>query len=222
MFVVSTLGLLVNLVGMMAFGHHHGHDHGHEPAHAHEDHDGGRHGHRHSHGHKNENMHGIYLHVLADTLGSVSVIVSTVLTHFLGWAGWDPLASCLIAVLIFLSAQPLVSSSARRLLLSVPQHTEYNLRNALDQIPNQKGVVGYTTPKFWMDDSHGGDGPNALVGVVHVTAGRAFTLDEVRERVRGQLRQEGIEAVVQVEREGDSCWCVRGRGPAGPSTPKPY
>ncbi|KAK7415347.1 putative zinc transporter msc2 [Neonectria punicea] len=195
LFVVSTLGLVVNLVGMMAFGHHHhghdhdhGHDHGHDHAHdgslPNDAHSCGGHA-GHSHGHDNENMHGIYLHILADTLGSVSVIVSTVLTHFWGWAGWDPLASCFIAILIFLSSKPLVYSSARRLLLSIPEDTEYNLRNILGGILNQRGVVGYATPKFWQDDHSASATKGKLLGVVHVVAARGAALEDVRDRARG-------------------------------------
>lgn len=176
LFIVSTMGLLVNLVGMMAFGHHHhGHDHGHGHGHSHgghshdhehkhdekhelhdHDHDHDHkhehpeqkeaHSHCHGHSHDNENMHGIYLHVLADTLGSGAVIVSTVLTHFFPWSGWDPLASFLIAVLILLSALPLVKSSARRLLLTIPDEIEYNLRDTLSGITGLRGVASYGVP----------------------------------------------------------------------------
>lgn len=218
LFVVSTLGLLVNLVGMSAFGHHHhhgGHDHGH--SHSHDDHSNeksGGCGHSHGHSHDNDNMHGIYLHILADTLGSVSVIVSTVLTHFWGWAGWDPLASCLIAVLIFLSSKPLVYSSAKRLLLSISEDTEYNLRNSLGGILTQKGVVGYSTPKFWIDDHSSSSTGGKLLGIVHVVAARGAPMEDVRDRVRQYLLKEGMDVVVQVEREGDnSCWCSRRGGP---------
>ncbi|KAF4496772.1 zinc transporter [Fusarium agapanthi] len=215
LFIVSTLGLLVNLVGMMAFGHHHhGHDHGHDHGHSHS------HDHGHNHGHDNENMHGIYLHILADTLGSVSVIVSTILTSFWGWAGWDPLASCFIAVLIFLSSKPLVYSSAKRLLLSIPEDTEYNLRNSLGGILNQRGVVGYSSPKFWRDDHSASPSGGKLLGVVHVVAARGAPLEDVRDRVREYLLREGADVVVQVEREGDnSCWCSRRGIPAPPATP---
>lgn len=232
--IVSTLGLLVNLVGMAAFGHHHhhghghshghshGHDHGHDHEHAHDSHGHGCGGHG-GHSHDNENMHGIYLHVLADTLGSVSVIVSTILTSFWGWAGWDPLASCFIAALICLSARPLVVSSAKRLLLSVPEDIEYNLRNTLGGILQQRGVTSYAAPKFWMDDRSGGDAGDKLLGVVHVVASKGVSLDEVRERVNDYLLKEGVSAVVQVEREGDnSCWCGRGRATNVPSTPKTF
>ncbi|KAJ9489188.1 hypothetical protein VN97_g4119 [Penicillium thymicola] len=136
--IVSIAGLAVNLVGIFSFEHghaHHGHDHGHD----------------HSHG--NENMHGIFLHILADTLGSVAVVISTILVHYSGWAGYDPLASCFIAILIFASAVPLVSSTAKTLLLTLPADTEYNLRETLAGVSTLRGVVSYTVPKFWLDDT---------------------------------------------------------------------
>ncbi|KAL3464572.1 cation efflux family-domain-containing protein [Aspergillus heterothallicus] len=134
---VSVAGLLVNLVGIMAFDH--GHAHGHD------------HGHGHSHG--NENMHGIFLHILADTLGSVAVVISTILVHYSGWSGYDPIASCMIAILIFASAVPLVSSTAKSLLLALPADVEYNVRETLSGVSTLRGVVGYTVPKFWLDDT---------------------------------------------------------------------
>lgn len=137
LFVVSTLGLLVNMVGIFAFDHahhHHGHSHGHD------------------HDHGNENMRGIFLHILADALGSVAVVGSTILVHFFGWAGFDPLASCLIAILIFVSAIPLVMSTSKTLLLTLPADVEYTLRDTLGGLNTVRGVVGYTVPRFWLDD----------------------------------------------------------------------
>lgn len=183
-------------------------------------------------------MHGIYLHILADTLGSASVIVSTILTHFTNWGGWDPTASVFISVLIFLSARPLVISSAKRLLLSVPDDVEYNLRNILAGISQQRGVVGCAVPKFWLNDrdASGDDkkekaeletvgslSGRKLLGIVHVVAGRGSSMDEVRDRVREFLLRNGLDVVVQVEREGDStCWCGFGRinGPRNPNGQK--
>jgi zinc transporter 5/7 len=144
--VVSILGFLVNIVGLTAFGHaHHGHGHSH-------DHGDNDHGHGHGHSHDNENMQGIFLHILADALGSVAVIISTLLTKYYGWSGWDPLASCIIAILIFLSAIPLVKSSGMRLMLSLPADVEYGVRNTLQELSSLRGVVGYTVPKFWLED----------------------------------------------------------------------
>ncbi|KAL7627239.1 putative zinc transporter msc2 [Parahypoxylon ruwenzoriense] len=240
LFIVSTLGLVVNLLGIFAFGshgHHHGHSHDHNHSHhhghshsrshgrsqAHEksqdhydchdhNHDHG-HDHAHSHhGHENDNMHGIYLHILADTLGSASVIISTVLTYLIPWAGWDPLASFLIAYLILITAAPLVRSSAQRLLLTIPADTEYNLRNALSEITNQRGVASYSVPKFWVDDRAGNESGGKLLGVIHVAAARGADLEEVRDRVQNYLVRHGIDLTIQMEREGDTtCWCGMGR-----------
>ncbi|KAL3421112.1 cation efflux protein zinc transporter [Phlyctema vagabunda] len=239
LFVVSSLGLLVNLVGMACFGHHHhGHDHGHDhghshghshdekPAHSHDhDHDNCDHDHghatplltdakpahnhsSHSHSHDNENMRGIFLHVLADTMGSAAVIVSTILIHFVGWSGWDPLASCVIAILIFLSSIPLVSSCAKKLLLTVPDNTEYTLRETLAGVSSLRGVASYTVPRFWMGDSNAGGDNEQVLGVIHVNATRGSDLEDVRARTRILLLSHGMDVVVQVEPFGDAaCWC---------------
>lgn len=159
-------------------------------------------------------MMGIYLHVLADTLGSGAVIVSTALTHFIPWSGWDPLASFLIAALIMASAVPLVQSSARRLLLTVPDEIEYSLRDTLSGISGLRGVAGYTVPKFWIDDRFAGDDApgDRLQGVMHVVAIRGADMEDVRDRVRVYLSERGIDITLQVEREGDlNCWCGAGK-----------
>ena len=180
---VSFLGFLVNMVGLFAFGHaHHGHDHGeghnHEHSHAQssvpltpfpptpfsaENPEASPSlpkaltNHSHHHSHSNENMIGIWLHVLADALGSVAVIISTLLTKFYPWSGWDPLATFIIAVLIFASAVPLVVSSGKSLLLSLPGDVEYGIRNTLQELSGLRGVVGYSVPRFWIDDAEPSD-----------------------------------------------------------------
>ena len=135
--VVSTLGLLVNIYGIFAFDH--GHDHGH-----------GEHDHHH---HDSDNMRGIYLHILGDALGSVGVVVSTILVRYTGWNGWDPIASCIIAAVIGLHAYPLVTRTAYSLLMALPDDVEYSLRDTLAGVSSLRGVIGYSTPKFWLAPS---------------------------------------------------------------------
>lgn len=184
--VVSTTGLLVNLVGLLAMGHHHhghghGHGHGHSHDHSHDHQLEEKHDHAEGHtpyhtptqsvvsasasppkaksanagghSHGGENMQGIYLHIIADAMGSVAVILSTILAKLTGWSGWDPIAATITAVLIFLSALPLVSSTAKILLLSMNSDIEYNLRDILGGVSEIRGVVGYTVPKFWLEDT---------------------------------------------------------------------
>ena len=162
------------------------------------------HAHGHGHSHGNENMHGIFLHVLADTLGSVAVVISTLLIHYYGWAGFDPLASCLIAILIFASAIPLVVSSAKTLLLTIPEDTEFDLREALAGVSGLRGVVGYAVPKFWLAENEG----RKVLGVIHVVAGKSTDMEDVQERAVAFLKARNMDVLVQVEREGSSaCWC---------------
>ena len=56
-----------------------------------------------------------------DTLGSVGVIVSTLLIQFYGWTGFDPIASIFIALLIAASVVPLVIDTGKVLALDVAQ-----------------------------------------------------------------------------------------------------
>ena len=104
--VVGALGLVVNLLGLCLFAEHgsHGHSHGGGGGHGHSHGGGGGHGHSHkkqadtSHGGTHThlaaladtpkdaakasgagaqlNMRGVFLHVMADALGSVIVIIS--------------------------------------------------------------------------------------------------------------------------------------------------
>lgn len=165
-------------------------------------------GHSHSHSHDNENMHGIFLHVLADTMGSAAVMVSTALIHITGWNGWDPIGSCVIAVLIFMSSIPLIKSSAKKLLLTVPDEVEYNLRDTLAGVSDLRGVGSYSVPRFWMGDKNTDSESELVLGVMHIVATRGSDLDDVRERTRAFLLAHGIDVVVQVEKDGDSsCWC---------------
>ncbi|KAJ2638429.1 hypothetical protein GGF40_001666 [Coemansia sp. RSA 1286] len=156
--LVSFGGLVVNLFGILAFNghhhHHHGsgacshshsHDHKHEHEHEHEHkHHGG-----HTH-HRSQNMQGVFLHVLADTLGSVGVIISTLLIQQFGWTGFDPLASIIIAALIFASVVPLVRDSMHILLLRLPDHSQAEVQMAVDEIHSSvASVTDMTRVQFW-------------------------------------------------------------------------
>jgi len=68
-----------------------------------------------------------------DTLGSVGVIVSTLLIQFYGWTGFDPIASIFIAVLIAASVTPLVIDTGKVLALDVAQRGD-SIANALGEV----------------------------------------------------------------------------------------
>ncbi|KAK3884594.1 hypothetical protein Pcinc_011150 [Petrolisthes cinctipes] len=172
LFVVSVLGLFVNLIGIFAFqhggghghshggghghshgGHGHSHDHGH--GHSHEDHGhthNGHIGHGHSHGGGGEGSHimqGVYLHILADTLGSVGVIVSSVLMYLFGWMVADPICSLFIAVLILVSVVGLLRSSLEILMQRTPRELDGLISPCYYKVMALPGVFSVQEPHFW-------------------------------------------------------------------------
>ena len=129
--VVSVAGFIVNLIGIITFSTNHTHSHSH-----------GGHGHAHSHGHShgNSNMQGVFLHVVADTMGSVGVIISTILIEQFGWFIADPICSLFIAILILISVIPLLKDSAELLLLATPNHRA--IQTTLDKV-SQADILIY-------------------------------------------------------------------------------
>ena len=62
-----------------------------------------------------QNMRGVYLHILTDLLGSIGVIFSSLVIMTTGWNVVDPLCSLMIASLTFLSSLPLIYETSRSL-----------------------------------------------------------------------------------------------------------
>ena len=81
---------------------------------------------------------GVFLHVLADTLGSVGVIISTLFIENFGWTIADPICSLFIALLIFVSVMPLVKETALVLLLRTPIELQNELGDALHKVRARK------------------------------------------------------------------------------------
>ena len=79
---------------------------------------------------------GIFLHVLADTLGSVAVIISSLLIQQFGWYITDPICSLLLAGLIGVSVIPLLRDSTAALLLapSEPQKIQQSISKVRETI----------------------------------------------------------------------------------------
>ena len=130
------------------------------------------------------------------------MILSTALSLYKPWYLWDPLATILIAILIFAAAVPLVLSSGQKLLLVVPDEQEYGIKGALQEISEVRGVVGYTVPRFWVEEEG-----KRVKGTVHVVIMQGADGEEVRERVEQVAGERGMDVVVQIEREGEGCWC---------------
>eukprot|EP00054_Salpingoeca_dolichothecata_P028206 m.212357 g.212357 ORF g.212357 m.212357 type:complete len:409 (-) comp26154_c0_seq20:168-1394(-) len=94
-------------------------------------------------------MDGVLLHILADTLGSVGVLISSALIHQYGWMVANPICSIAISALIFLSVIPLLKTSVRILMQGTPPSIQQLLPRCYRQIHGISGVVGHREPHFW-------------------------------------------------------------------------
>eukprot|EP01097_Dermamoeba_algensis_P009563 TRINITY_DN676_c0_g1_i1.p1 TRINITY_DN676_c0_g1~~TRINITY_DN676_c0_g1_i1.p1 ORF type:complete len:449 (-),score=77.47 TRINITY_DN676_c0_g1_i1:111-1457(-) len=189
---------------------HHGHSHNdNDHGHSHnEDHHG--HSHNDDHGHHghglgdveeqqdsshNENMEGIFLHILADTLGSVGVIISSILIYFFNWTIADPICSLCISVMIFFSVLPLLRKSAFNLLQRTPRSFEAKLRRCLSKLQQIEGVVSYREPHFWSYTNA------QMVGSIHVTVGSQCNEQKMLEQITQVFKEKGVQHLtVQIER----------------------
>jgi zinc transporter 5/7 len=160
--LVSFIGLLVNIVGLI-FAHDHGdddshdhgshchehghkHDHEHEHKHDHEHHQENvnekcekhelkekeHHENKHKHEHKNENIYAIYIHILADTLGSVAVLISAFLIKYYHLHISDPICSLFISAMIIVSTIP-VLKRASMTLLHIPNEKIIKKKKKIEQ-----------------------------------------------------------------------------------------
>ncbi len=77
---------------------------------------------------------GVFLHVMADTLGSVGVIISSLLIEQFGLQRADPICSLFIAVLIFASVVPLLKESTLVLALRTPKDVQDEIAEALKKV----------------------------------------------------------------------------------------
>ncbi|XP_054644479.1 zinc transporter 7 isoform X1 [Dunckerocampus dactyliophorus] len=158
---------------------HHGHEghdhHGHEghahhgpEGHAHHGpeghaHHGSHHGHSHEghthHGHNHDDEHrlgsnkqilqGVLLHIMADTLGSVGVIISALLMQNYELMIADPICSMLIAILIGVSVVPLLRESIGILMQRTPPSLDYALPECYQRVQQLQGVYNVHEPHFW-------------------------------------------------------------------------
>ena len=76
----------------------------------------------HRHSKHDLNIRGAFLHMLADTVSSVGVVVAAALVYATGWVRADPLIAGAISLLILGWCWTLARDSGRILLESVPKH----------------------------------------------------------------------------------------------------
>jgi cobalt-zinc-cadmium efflux system protein len=108
MLIVAAIGLLANIAGAVILFRHRDRD---------------------------LNVRGAFLHLAADSLSSVGVVIAGLLMWQFGWYIADPLASFLIGLLILGSSWQLVKDSIHALMEGIPRHLDIDeVQNRLEEL----------------------------------------------------------------------------------------
>lgn len=122
------------------------------------------------------NMKAAYLEILADMLGLVAVVVSSLIIIFTGWHQADPLLSACIAIMILPRTWMLLSECTHILMEGTPSHI--NLSDMYTAISAVDGVKGIHDLHVWTltSDLH------AMAGhvIVEAEADQTKILSEVK------------------------------------------
>lgn len=168
MLIVASLGLAVNIAaGVILYGSHH----------------------------ESLNIHGAFLHVLGDALGSLGAIFAGLVMVFTGWYLADPLVSVFIGLLILYSSWNLIRESMSILMQSVPTGIDLEeVRMAIERI---QGVQKVHDLHVW-----------AVTSGIFTLSAHAVTdgnedfhrvLNEIEEMLRDRFRIE--HTTIQLETE---------------------
>ena len=162
MLLIAVIGLAINLVGIWNL--HHG-------------------------AKESLNIHGAYLEVVSDALGSVGVIVAAVIMLVSGWYYADPIFSVLIGLFILPRTWSLLTRAANVLLEATPAHI--NVATVEEAMLKVDGVEAVHDLHIWTITS----GMEALSAhVVLVDGSESQTASWVLETITAKLKDEfGID-----------------------------
>lgn len=166
--------------------HNHNHDH-HD--HDHQHHDNQSHGQ-----HRGQIMQSVFLHIVADTLGSIGVIISAVLMSQFGWMIADPICSIFISLLISLSVYPLLRDAIFILMQRTPHDLEAKLPDCLYKLQNLEGVLSVHETHFWTLYS------DIYVGCLKLEVNQSANPRLIQEQTKRILHQIGVHKVhIQID-----------------------
>lgn len=145
------------------------------------------------------NVRGAFLHMAADTLVSVGVVISGVVISVTGLYVIDPVISLCIAVIILVSTWRLLSESLRMSLDGIPDGVDMDkVKRLLESVPHVQGVHHI---HVWAISTT----ENALTA--HVVIDDLNELEDVKGKIKEKLRTEAGVQHSTIEVETPSCHC---------------
>ena len=144
------------------------------------------------------NVRGAFLHMVADTLVSVGVVISGIIITWTGWNVVDPIVSLIIAFIILLSTWSLLSSSLRLIVDGTPEGIEPDEIQQL--LANEEHVNEVHHLHIWAISTT----DNALTA--HVVIDALEQMEKVKGRLKHLLKENGIgHSTLEFETPGSGC-----------------
>ncbi|MCD7851398.1 MAG: cation diffusion facilitator family transporter [Parabacteroides sp.] len=147
---------------------------------------------------KDLNVKGAYLHMAADALVSVGVVVSGLVIARTGWYVIDPIIGLLIALIIIYSTWGLLRDSLRLSLDGVPVGTDIRkVENAIREVP---GVQDVHHLHIWAISTT----ETALTA--HIVIKDTNQMETVKHEIKHELEHVGVQhATLEFETTGACC-----------------
>lgn len=151
-------------------------------------------------GSEDVNIRAAFLHLLADALLSLGVVVSALLIHYFGWLWVDPMISLLIAGIILFSSWGLLKESWYLLLDGVPRQIDYQeVKSTLKQIP---GIADIHHIHIWAISSL----ENSLTAHVSLLEKDLAKWTALKEEIKHTLLHMGVQhCTLELESVSASC-----------------
>ena len=143
------------------------------------------------------NIRGAFLHMAADTLVSIGVVISGIIIKHTGWFIIDPIISIVIAVVILISTWDLLRDSMRLALDGVPEGIEVD--EVVQLMRDTEHVTDVHHLHIWAMSTT----ENAMTA--HVVVDDEHEAAHVRKAIKEALQTKGItHATIEIE-SGDGC-----------------
>ena len=130
------------------------------------------------------NVRGAFLHMAADTLVSIGVVISGIIIYYTGWTIIDPIVSLIITAVILVSSWELLSDSLRLAVDGIPDGVE--LQEIEQLLLAEEHVKGTHHIHVWAISTT----ETALTA--HVVIGDLRCWPQVSERIKHTLAVHGI------------------------------
>lgn len=144
------------------------------------------------------NVKGAYLHMLADTMVSVGVVIAGIIIHFTGWYAIDGIIGLAVAIIIVIATWKLLSESIRLALDGIPHNLDSS--KIISIFKETQGILEMHHLHIWALSTT----ENALTA--HVVIQDINEMENIKTILKEKLQKSGIShATLEFETTESLC-----------------